>query len=531
MPLPEDIDGLSPAELKLLVVKLLEEVADLRRTVAAQRDEIARLKGGPGRPNIKPNSKPSGMEQATDPKPPGGCNERHRRGSTRAKLTINEERTIKLGAPSPDARFKGYTSFVVQELVLHSHVIDFRCERWLTADGKVITAPLQEGFGGHFGPQLRRFVLAQYHQGQTTVPRLVTLLRGLGIDISKREVVRLLTAGHDRFREEARDVLRAGLASAAWITVDDTGARHKANNGFCTQIGNAHFTAFATTASKSRLNFLSLLRAGHGDYVVNDAALAYMRERALAAHVIARLAAHPDRYFADQAAWTAHLEKLGIAALKVNPDPVLIATEAALWGSVKDHGFLRDGVIISDDAGQFKVGQHGLCWVHAERLVHRLDTFTDQNRSAQAGVRAAIWQLYSDLKAYRCAPTAQRKADLEATFDRIFTGKTGFVTLDHLLARLHANKAELLKVLERPEIPLHTNGSENDIRCHVTRRKVSGGTRSDRGRDARDTFLALAKTCTKLGISFWNYLGARLNVRGAAVPPLPSLIFARAQSP
>jgi hypothetical protein len=49
MPLPEDIDGLSPAELKLLVVKLFEEVADLRRTVAAQRDEIARLKGGPGR--------------------------------------------------------------------------------------------------------------------------------------------------------------------------------------------------------------------------------------------------------------------------------------------------------------------------------------------------------------------------------------------------------------------------------------------------------------------------------------------------
>jgi hypothetical protein len=31
-----------------------------------------------------------------------------------------------------------------------------------------------------------------------------------------------------------------------------------------------------------------------------------------------------------------------------------------------------------------------------------------------------------------------------------------------LMARLHANKTELLKVLKRPEIPLHTNGSEND---------------------------------------------------------------------
>jgi hypothetical protein len=527
MPLPENIDALSPAELKLLVVRLLEEVAELRRTVAAQLDEIARLKGGPPRPNINPNSRPSGMEQATDPKPPDGG--KRRRGSTRAKLAINEERKVKLAAPPPGARFKGYTSFVVQELVLHSHVIDLQCERWLTADGKVITAPLPEGFDSHFGPQLRRFVLAQYHQGQTTVPRLLALLRDFGINISKRELVRLLTAGHDGFRAEAREVLRAGLASATWITVDDTGARHKANNGFCTQIGNAHFTAFATTASKSRLNFLSLLRAGHGDYVVNDAALAYMRERALAAHVIARLAEHPDHYFADQAAWTAHLQKLGIADLKVNPDPVLIATEGALWGSVKDHGFLREGVIISDDAGQFKVGQHGLCWVHAERLVHKLDTFTDQNRAAQSTTRAAIWQLYSDLKAYRGAPTAQRKADLEAEFDRIFTGKTGFITLDRLLARLHANKAELLKVLERPDIPLHTNGSENDIRCHVTRRKVSGGTRSDRGRDARDIFLGLTKTCTKLGISFWNYLGARLIVPGPAVPPLAELILARTQ--
>jgi hypothetical protein len=92
---------------------------------------------------------------------------------------------------------------------------------------------------------------------------------------------------------------------------------------------------------------------------------------------------------------------------------VLIATEGALWGSVKHHGFLRESVIVSDDAGQFKVGQHGLCWVHAERLVHKLDTFTDQNRAAQSTVRAAIWQLYSELKAYRCAPTAQRKTDLK----------------------------------------------------------------------------------------------------------------------
>ena len=151
-------------------------------------------------------------------------------------------------------------------------------------------------------------------------------------------------------------------------------------------------------------------------------------------------------------------------------------------------------MIVSDDAGQFNVGQHGLCWVHSERLVHKLDTFTDENRAAQSTVRELIWQFYRDLKAYRGAPTKRRKAALRARFDRIFTRKTGFVTLDRLLARLHANEPELLMVLNRPEIPLHTNGSENDVRCHVTRRKVSGGTRSDVGRDCRDTFLGLAKT-------------------------------------
>ena len=109
---------------------------------------------------------------------------------------------------------------------------------------------------------------------------------------------------------------------------------------------------------------------------------------------------------------------------------------------------------------------------------------------------------------------------LRARFDRIFRRRTGFATLDRLLKRLHANRAELLMVLERPEIPLHTNGSENDIRCQVTRRRASAGTRSDVGRDCRDVFLGLAKTCAKHGVAFWDYLGSRLKVPDQRVVPL-----------
>ena len=522
MALPGDIDGLSNGELKALVVRLLGEIAELKRTVSEQRDEIARLKGLKGRPQIKP---PSGMEKASEPKPPSGESKRRGDGDKTSKRAIHEERIIKAEVPA-GSRFKGYENFVVQDLVFRVHAICYRRERWVKPDGRTVIAPLPAGVVGHFGGELRRFALAQYHQGQVTVPRLVTQLRAIGIDISKRQVGRLLIAGQDGFLDEARDVLRAGLESAAWVTVDDTGARHKGANGICTQIGNEHFAWFGTTQSKSRLNFLELLRAGHADYMVNAEALTYMRGRALSCSIITLLAEHPDKQFPDAAAWRMHLDRLGITTLKVTPDPVCIATEGALWGSVKAHGFMSNAVIVSDDAGQFNVGQHALCWVHAERLVHKLDTFTDQHRAAQQRSRSLIWRFYKALKAYRDDPSSRRRTALRARFDRIFfEQRTGFVALDRLLTRLHANKAELLMVLERPEIPLHTNGSENDIRCQVIKRKISGGTRSDTGRDCRDAFLGLAKTCAKLGITFWDFLGARLAIPGQSdLPYLPNLI-------
>src|SRR5688572_15901183 len=362
--------------------------------------------------------------------------------------------------------------------------------------------------------------------------RLLSLLRELGILISKRQIVRLLNEDKQDFLNEARDVLRAGLSDASWISVDDTGARHKAQNGVCTQIGNDYFAWFGTTGVKNRLNFLELLRAGYTDYVINDAALAYMRRRKLAGPTIALLAAHVDKHFSDRMAWQAHLDRLALVPLEVTRDPFQVATEGAVWGSIKAHALLRDTVIVSDDAGQFAVSTHALCWVHAERLVHELDTFTEDQRSAQKRVRDQIWEFYRDLKIYRRDPSAQHKAKLGARFDEIFQQQTGSVMLDRLLKRLHANRAELLLVLDRPEIPLHTNGSENDIRCHVTRRKISGGTRSDAGRDCRDAFLGLAKTCAKLGIAFWDYLGSRLEVPGnPMIPYLPEMIAAQLRPP
>ena len=525
LPEPEEIERLAIGELRSLVESLLAEVARLRAENAALREEVARLKGLPPRPKLKP----SGMENASQPPQSSGKPKlRRRRGAKRDRLVIGEERVLAASAPT-GSRFKGYQDIVVQDLLLVPRVIRYRRERWLTPDGRTIIAPLPAGIVGGFGPALRRFVLAGHVQGQVTSERLTALLEGIGIAISKRQVVRLLTSRLDAFVTEDREVLRAGLASAPWITVDDTGALHAGRNGVTTQIGDGRFTAFRTSLSKSRTNFLDCLRAGHDDYVVDEAAVAYMRRHHLAGSVIDRLISHPQRSFPNQQAWVAHLETLGITALEVLPDPVKIATQGAMWGAIGQHGLLRDAVVVSDDAGQFRVGTHALCWVHAERLIHKLLPVTEAQRRAVDLIRQLIWWLYRDLKAWQCHPDRRRAAALRTRFDRIFRRRTGYVTLDRLLARLYERKAELLRVLDRPEIPLHTNGSENDIRAHVTKRKISGGTKSDPGRIARDVLLGLMKTCAKLGLSFFAYLGERLGVPDAAtVPRLAQLVRTRA---
>jgi len=93
---------------------------------------------------------------------------------------------------------------------------------------------------------------------------------------------------------------------------------------------------------------------------------------------------------------------------------------------------------------------------------------------------------------------------------------------------IREHKADLLRVLDRPEVPLHNNGMESDIRGYVKVRKISGGTRSAAGRRCRDTFASLKKTCRKLGVRFWDYLQDRVRGLGQ-IPRLADLIRQKAR--
>src|SRR4051794_7859153 len=512
-PLP-DLDALSADGLKRLVVQLLARVAALEQENRRLREENARLKKLPKRPRLAPG----GMDRAA------GARRRRRTGRGGGRTPpATEERVLTVAAP-PGSRRKGYEPYTVQDLVLSSRVVRYRRERWLTPDGRELVAPLPPEVAGHLGPGVVRYVLMQHVQGQVTVERLLVQLRALGVRIAKGQLVALLTARQDAFHAETDAILEAGLATARWVTVDDTGARHAGRDQHTTHVGDDRFAWFATRPSKSRLNFLGLLRAGRPDYVIDAAAVAYMLEHGVPETVTAALLAHERRSFADEAAWHAHLGAFRLGARQRRR-----VTEAAVVGAIVARGLLTDTVIASDDAGQFDVLTHALCWVHAERHLRRLVRATAEQRRLVDLQRQLVWWLYADLKLYKDDPTPARRAALRARFDRVFGRVTGFAELDATVARLRANRAELLLVLDRPEIPLHTNGSESDIRSLVTKRKISGGTRSAAGKQARDTFLSLLKTCAKLAVSFWDYLGARLKIpEAAAVPWLPDLIRQRA---
>ena len=518
-------EELSPLVAELLDICCLQQdlILSLQEQIQILRDEIAILKNQKPKPKIKP----SNLENRPDKKKKKQESGKRPGSSKRSKnLPIHEIVDIPPDNLPEDSRFKGYDCFTVQDIVIRPHNTLYRLERWQTPSGDYIVGKLpKELENSHFGSMLVSFILYQYHHAHVTQPLIREELLEFGIDISTGQINRIIVEGKDVFHSEKDEILSAGLEVSRYVHVDDTGARHKGRNGYCTHIGNELFAWFESTESKSRINFLTLLQGRHTDYMLNDDAFEYMVLHKLPKAQLELLTGHDKKHFGTREEWGYTLQDLGIFSER----HVRIATEGATFGSVLEHGLNPDLVIISDDAGQFNVFLHALCWIHAERTINKVVGINDEQRRAIEDIKARFWDLYDDLKAYKENPDKEKKTEIETCFDNLFTTKTCCITLDLALKRIHKNKPELLLVLERPDVPLHNNLSENDIREYVKRRKVSGSTRNDLGRRSRDTFTSLKKTCRKLGISFWKYLLDR--VTSCHEIPLLSEIIRQRASP
>jgi len=525
----------TPTVQLLLAIIEQQHVAncELEQRVLALEAEVRRLKNLPPRPNIKPSA--LNQERDDDDPPPGAgaatsSTRKPRRPRKRNKrhkhLKIHHTTIIEPERVPAGSRFRGYRNFDVQDLIISPFNTRYRLARYETPSGQFLVGKVPEALNhGHFAATLVAFIVHQYHHQRVTQPLLLEQLRQWGIDISAGQLSHILTERHESFHQEKDQLLLAGLHTSAYVHVDDTGARHLGKNGYCTHIGNERFAYFKSTASKSRINFLELLRGARTDYLINDAAMHYLRTHKFP-HALRQRLGKSATHLPDQVTWNDHLDALNIVTKRHRR----IATEAALLGSLIEHRFPPELVILSDDAGQFNVLRHALCWIHAERNIQALLPFNDTQAKQLAWIREQLWDLYADLKDYKLDPNDEAKLQITQRFDELCRTKTHFQTLNQALKRLRNNKTELLLVLERPDIPLHNNLSENDIREYVIKRKISGSTRSDNGRRARDTFASLKKTCQKLGIGFWDYLLDRLTL-DQRIPPLPDLVAATASLP
>ncbi len=511
------------SERSPLVDALLEMIAWLQKQIEELEQQILKLKGETTKPKIKPSTmdKETDTDGNNDHKDDGKEKKKGPKRKKTEQLPIHETEIREPDIVPEGSTFKGYRVVVVQDLVIQSHNTCYRLAQYETAEGHYVTGKLPAGIrDGHWGQELHSFILYQYHHQHVTQPLLLEYLRDLSVDISSGELSNLLTQKLDEFHEEKAEILTVGMAVSQVLHTDDTGARHAGKSGYCTHIGNELFAWFSSTESKSRINFLECLSQGvERRYVLNAGALAYLAQQKLPKPLQAALN-NQSVDIDNQEDWDQWLTAQGIKRSRHRK----IVTEGALLGGLLAQGIPSDLVIMSDDAGQFNIFDHVLCWIHAERVINRLIPLNEDHEKAVNWVREQIWQLYADIKCYKINPQVDQVEEIRARFVEVCRTKTCYETLNQALKRLEHNQHELLRVLDKPWIPLHNNLSERDIRDYVKKRKISGSTRSEAGRKSRDTFASLKKTCRKHGISFWHYLRDRIS--GAAqIPRLSELIY------
>jgi hypothetical protein len=398
-------------------------------------------------------------------------------------------------------------------------------------DGTTVVAELPEDLKGHrFGTDLRRFIVAQYHINNVPQPKIREQLTELDIKISAGEINNIILEAAAELDQEHEEIREAGLEVSATVGADDTGARHDGKNGSCLVLQSEFFAYFKTSNSKSRINFLTTLRGPHTDYVINEIAMEYIRRFKHKKGLVDKLEQYVGTKYESYEEFQAFLKKIGIDKLTTGKKSLTLIEEAALLGSAIAHGLNPKIRIGSDGADQFNVLVliHFLCWIHIERNIKKLVPANDDERKEIEKVRDDIWAYYKKLKEYKEKPDAATKEKLYAQFDELCKQTVESQKLGAALKRMYEQRTELLVVLEHPDTPLHNNATESAIRGRRIKEKISGATRSDEGRRARDIFTTIVKTCRKLGVSAWQFFGDRLGKK-RTIPRLSDIIRSRAK--
>jgi hypothetical protein len=532
-----DFSGIQDERARALIIRLLnllEAVAsDLR---AAQeenqrlRDEINRLKGEQGTPTIKADSPTPDPDHSSERERRRPV-ERGKRGK-RADIVIDREQTLRVDRSllPPDAEFKGYDDVVVQDVIIRTDNVRFHKEVWYArSTGQSYRAPLPVGYQGEFGPGIKALVLVLYFGCLMSEAKIRELLVNVGVLIAEGTVSNLLIKDHDAFHQEQAAVFKAGLESSPWQQIDDTSTRVNGQNHYCQIVCNPFYTQYHTTAAKDRLTILDVLRGNQPRrFRLNAEAWSYLAQVTLSHRTSQLLQALPQEQDLDAATLDAllalHLPDLNAQSRKWICDAMAVAAYHAEteWPIIQ--------LLVCDDAPQWTwlTEALALCWVHEGRHYKKLTPWVAAHQGILDDFLDDFWSFYDDLLAYCAQPTAAERVRLATAFDTLFAPRTDYWALNDRIAKTRAKKATLLAVLEHPEIPLHNNAAELGARQRVRKRDVSFGPRTQDGAKAWDTFMSLADTTRKLGVSFYHFIHDRIKGEGQ-FPALADLIAERAQ--
>jgi hypothetical protein len=535
----EDIDlssiqDESARQLISQLLNLIEALSADNRDAQAEnqrlRDEINRLKGEQGKPKIKANT----------PKPPrvDYSSEKERRKpkvrqkrAKKANLEIHREQTLAVDEATlpADAEFKGYEDVVVQDIVFRADNVCFHKEKyWADSTGQSYLAPLPLGYEGQFGPGIKALSLTLYFGGKMSEPEILGLYENIGVQISSGQLSNLLIKRQEGFHAEKEEVCEAGLRSSPWQHIDQTSTRVDGQNQHCNIVCNPLYTVYTTTPSKDRLSVLDVLRNGRERrFRLSEEALGYLASTPLSKATRTWLSAECSDQDWEEKAFVERLDTSWPNLSVQQRQAILSAAAVAAYHAELSTPVVR--LLLCDDAPQFNwiAEVLALCWVHEGRHYKKLMPVFVHHLQLLSDFRKQFWDFYDELLAYQQQPTPEESVRLEREFDRLFSTCTGYAALDARIAKTRAKKASLLMALKYPEIPLHNNPAELEARQRVRKRDVSFGPRTQDGVKAWDTFMSLAATARKLGISFYQYIHDRIS-KANQIPSLASLIEARA---
>ena len=531
----QDLEGSRQAIIMLLnlVEELKQESDRLRQEVQRLQDENLRLKGEQGKPKIKASrrskkesSDHSSERERRQPKP----RQKRRKVPT---IHIDREEVLEVEPERlpQDAEFKGHEAVVVQDIRIQTDNVRFLKEKYYSpAEKKTYLAKLPPGYSGEFGPGIKSLAIVLYFGANVTEPKILEFFHNVGTQISDGQLSKFLIKDQEEFHAEKDALYEAGLRSSPWQHIDDTGTRVNGQNQHCQIVCNPLYTAYFTTERKDRLTILDVLQNfRERSYRLNAEAYRLLEIFRLPARVVRQLERFPQDSELSEAEFEGLLENYLPDLGPQQRRRVLESAGIAVYHAQSE--FPVVDLLIADDARQFKwlTDKLALCWVHDGRHYKKITPYVPYHIQLLEAFRERFWDYYRELRTYQSHPTPTEHERLHLQFDELFSTVTGYEVLDDRIAKSKAKKDSLLWVLDYPEILLHNNPAELGARQRVRKRKTSFGPRTKEGANAWDTFMTLAETAKKLGVSFHAYIHDRIS-DARQMPDLAEVIAQRART-